>query len=353
MSLKGNVKKKCREVHSRKEIVRVALEQGTQVAVAKFGIPARTIRSWKRRFVRFGVDGLENKSTAPIRVHNRIDPKGVCAAQLRELIEKEPGLRDCQLLAKLILNPGTEALTMSWLRRTKRRLGLVQKVRKVPKKEHKKRYEINKPGYLQIDTKSVKGRYGAMYQFTAIDECSRVRFLWSSFTKGAQAAMKFLELTNEYFKGIGVAIVRVQTDNGTEFTLPGNERTIASYMSGKTEDSVFTKKCNELNIQHRLIAPASPELNGKVERSHRTDEQRIYTKYQIEDHIHLQKILDEWLIEYNEQRPHSALGNSTPIDFLKKRLHEIKNTSTLGAQNAQQDDQLKNSNNIDDLPHAA
>lgn len=348
MSLESNVEKKSEKVYSRQEVVRVAIQQGTQAAVVKFNISGRTIRSWKSRFKRFGIEGLKDKSRAPKRVHNRKDLAGRCSELLKELVENEPGLKNCQIFAKLVQNSGTESITLSWIKKAKKRLKLVREVKVTKVKEHTQRYEIEEPGYLQIDTKVVKSSDDLLYQFTAIDECSRVRFLWSSSTKGAMAAAKFLELAHEFFMKAGVHIKRVQTDNGTEYTLPSNQRTIEQYLAGKTEDSVFTRKCHELNIQHRLIKPYSPELNGKVERSHRTDQQRIYTKYKIVDQYQHQRILDDWMVEYNEHRPHHSLNGFTPLDFLKRRLEEIKTKSTQGAQS-----ELKNPDHNDELLYAA
>ncbi len=306
--------------------VRIALNHGVQFAVIKSGIPTRTVSRWKLAFTLYGMDGLRTKSFAPKTSPNQKDKTGVLAKALREIVTAEPGLLPVQVLAKLLLVDSTDVPTMSWFKRTKKKLGLNKKRRK-REKQHTTRYEIYEPGFLQIDSKSIKkdGETGEkLVQFTAIDECSRVRFLGGSYTKGARAAEKFLEHALAFYKSLGVTVVRVQTDNGTEFTLPGNERTQASYVRGDTEEALFTKACMRHGIVHRLIKPGTPELNGKVERSHRTDEERFYSRFRFDSAFKLDHALKRvWMPEYNEQRPHSSLGGHTPMEFLQRRLKEI------------------------------
>jgi transposase InsO family protein len=311
----------------RLQVVRIAMSQGTQAAALRSGLSPRTIRSWKARFKRLGIEGLRDRSRAPKRVANKKDRDGVLSQALVDLQTREPGLTRLQILIALMGQPSSDVPTLAWIGRARKRLGLTKK-RKPKTNEHKKRYEIPVPGYLQIDTKEIAkdGEPGEkLYQFTAIDECSRVRFLAGSLTKGAQAAAKFLEDAVAYFASLGVRVVRAQTDNGTEFTLPHNELTLASYARGDTNEALFTRRCQELSITHRLIKPRTPQLNGKVERSHRTDEERFYSRFTFATEHALDHALKTvWMPEYNEQRPHSSLGGQTPLEFLKRKLEELE-----------------------------
>jgi transposase InsO family protein len=311
----------------RLQVVRIAMSQGTQAAALRSGLSPRTIRSWKARFKRLGIEGLRDRSRAPTRVANKKDRDGVLSKALVDLQTREPGLTRLQILIALMGQPSSDVPTLAWIGRARKRLGLTKK-RKPKTNEHKKRYEIPVPGYLEIDTKEIAkdGEPGEkLYQFTAIDECSRVRFLAGSLTKGAQAAAKFLEDAVAYFASLGVKVVRAQTDNGTEFTLPHNELTLASYARGDTDEALFTRRCQELSITHRLIKPRTPQLNGKVERSHRTDEERFYSRFTFATEHALDHALKTvWMPEYNEQRPHSSLGGQTPLEFLKRKLEELE-----------------------------
>lgn len=308
-------------------VVRIARQQGTQTAAIRSGISERTIRSWKARFEKFGIEGLRAKSRAPKHVANKKDASGVLSAAIVRLDQTEPGLTRLQTLVILMGERSADVPTLSWISRARKQLGLTKK-KKIKTNEHRLRYEIATPGYLQIDTKEVEkdGEPGEkLYQFTAIDECSRVRFLAGSLTKGAAAATKFLEDTVNFFKSLGVTVARAQTDNGTEFTLPHNELTLASYARGDTDDALFTQKCDELGIRHKLIKPRTPQLNGKVERSHRIDNDRFYSRFRFGREAALDHALKNvWMPEYNEQRPHGALGGQTPMQFLENRLEQIQ-----------------------------
>jgi transposase InsO family protein len=307
-------------------VVRIAQTQGTQAAVLRSGVPERTVRRWKAQFQEGGVDGLRERSRRPRSSPNRKDQDGALAKALVALHREEPGLLRIQVVAKLLVVDSPDVATLSWLSRAKRRLGLTRRKRQKTR-QHTKRYEIPVPGYLQVDTKIIEkvGEKGQkLVQFTAIDECSRVRYLEGTLFKSAACAVGFLRRAVKYFDSLGVQIKRVQTDHGTEFTLPGNEMTLAAYARGDTPAAQFTQACERLGIQHRLIQVRTPELNGKVERSHRTDEERFYSRFSFgterELHHALQKV---WMPEYNEQSPHSSLGGKTPMEFLKTRLQEI------------------------------
>lgn len=311
----------------RLEVVRVATIQGPQQALIKFGIPIRTIGHWVARFNALGIDGLKDKSRAPHFVANKKDRDGTLAKALKDLHENQPGLNRMQIFAKLLLEPSPDTPTLSWLSRATRRLGLTYQPKKA-KNEHNLRYEIEEPGYLQIDTKVVEKlgeRKEKLYQFTAIDECSRVRFLGSSLTKGAKAAALFLESAIIFYKSLGVTVCQAQTDNGTEFTLPHTEATLASYARGDTAEALFTQTCKKHGIRHKLIQPRTPQLNGKVERSHRIDNERFYSRFSFaSEHTHEHALKTLWMPEYNELRPHGALGGKTPMDFLRERLAKIE-----------------------------
>jgi hypothetical protein len=308
-------------------VVRIALTQGTQSAALRSGVPTRSIGRWKAAFQKRGLEGLRDRSRKPYRSPNKKDVGGALAQALINIYDQEPGLLRIQILAKLLLVKSDDMPTMSWLVRSKKRMGLTRKKKKKTE-EHKKRYEIPVPGYLQIDTKIVDRDGGdvgeKLIQFTAIDECSRVRYLEGSLFKSAVCATAFLRRAVAFYASLGVTVLRAQTDHGTEFTLPENEMTLASYARGDTREALFDLECEKLGIKHRLIKIRTPELNGKVERSHRTDNERFYSRFKFTNDYALNHALQTvWMPEYNEMRPHSALGGKAPMDFLKTRLKEI------------------------------
>jgi len=67
----------------------------------------------------------------------------------------------------------------------------------------------------------------------------------------------------------------------------------------------------EYHIKYRPIRPRSPHLNGKVERSQRTDWDEFYSTVDL-DSPELESLLEEWQNYYNCERPHGSLNNHTP-----------------------------------------
>ena len=97
----------------------------------------------------------------------------------------------------------------------------------------------------------------------------------------------------------------VLTDNGKVFT--------GRFGKHRTE-VLFDRICRENGIDHLLTAPRSPTTTGKIERFHRTLRTEFLTGRVFQDVAHAQAELDEWIVSYNSQRPHQALGMATPAE---------------------------------------
>ena len=67
-------------------------------------------------------------------------------------------------------------------------------------------------------------------------------------------------------------------------------------------------------ICHVYIKPRTPRLNGKVERSHRTDKQEFYQLLTYTGDVDLNAKLNEWENFYNYHRPHGAFHGKTPYE---------------------------------------
>jgi transposase InsO family protein len=148
------------------------------------------------------------------------------------------------------------------------------KKRKRPTRASRRYPELETPGEkVQIDVKEVpyhclKGaarRDGKrLYQWTAIDECTRLRYVFGYEEHTPENSVNFL---NRLRKAFPFQIQTVQTDNGTEFTY--------RFIS-ETEKCPFEKALAAQGINHKLIPPRTPWHNGKVERSHRNDQRYFY-----------------------------------------------------------------------------
>ena len=122
----------------------------------------------------------------------------------------------------------------------------------------------------QMDVKFVpkecyKGKYeNSFFQYTVIDEASRERFIYPYKEHSSYSTLDFLKRAIIYF---GYKPKILQTDNGYEFT----------YTRRTDRVHPLDRLCDELDIHHKLIRPRTPRHNGKVERSHRNDQQRFYS----------------------------------------------------------------------------
>jgi transposase InsO family protein len=157
----------------------------------------------------------------------------------------------------------------------------------------------------------IPGTRTRLYQFTAIDDCTRIRVLKVYDKCNQRTAIQFID---EVRRRLPFRIQVVQTDNGAEF------------------QSDFHWHLERLDIRHVYIRPQSPHLNGKVERSHRIDDQEFYQLLDqdgVTDDIHLfNEKLREWEDYYNYHRPHGALDGQTPYErLLSKTRAQVSPTS--------------------------
>jgi Integrase core domain. len=172
-------------------------------------------------------------------------------------------------------------------------------------RERWKRYEKPEPGHrVQVDVKFISplpGTRRKYYQFTAIDDCTRLRVLRIYDRLNQQTAIQFLDYV---LAKLPFRVERIQTDNGAEF------------------QSAFHYHVLDRGIGHVYIRPATPRLNGKVERSHRIDAEEFYRMLDgvvIDDAGVFNERLREWENFYNFNRPHGGLGGQTPYERLRQK----------------------------------
>ena len=109
-----------------------------------------------------------------------------------------------------------------------------------------------------------------LFQYTAIDEFTRLRFLAACPEQSACSSADFLRRLTAWYAHCGIQVECVQTDNGFEFT---------NRFSNSKRDlpALFEKTAAEPGVRHKLIRPYTPRHNGKVERSRREDQKRFYS----------------------------------------------------------------------------
>jgi transposase InsO family protein len=172
------------------------------------------------------------------------------------------------------------------------------------------RYEKQQPGHrVQLDVKFVTPLPGAprkkYYQFTAIDDCTRLRVLKIYDRLNQKTAIQFVDYVPER---LPFQVHVVQTDNGAEF------------------QSAFHWHVLDKGIGHVYIKPRHPNLNGKVERSHRIDDEEFYRMLDgvmIDDAQIFNDKLREWEDFYNYHRPHGGLDGQTPYERLRQKMTRV------------------------------
>jgi len=182
----------------------------------------------------------------------------------------------------------------------------------------KMRYQYLKavlqPGELvEIDVKHVPGNVQGKpyFQYTAIDCASRWRYLRIYDQETTNHTLRFLE---EVMVRFPYPIRAVKTDNHATFT----NRYFGTYKRADLSSRAphaLDQFCAERGIAHYLIDPGKPAQNGKVERSHRSDNERLYTIYAFRSAKDLRKKVTKWNTEYNNLE-HCGLGGKTPNEFL-------------------------------------
>ena len=200
-----------------------------------------------------------------------------------------------------------------------KRLGLCGGKQEKPniRKSDRRYPEILVPGEkVQVDVKEVpynclKGaarRDGKhLYQWTAIDECTRIRFVYGFEEHTPENSVKFFKMLQKIFP---FKIQTIQTDNGTEFTY--------KYISD-TELCPFDIALKNAGVQHRLIPPRTPWHNGKVERSHRNDQRYFYNWEKFASVEDLNRKLKDHL-RWSNRKPMRTLGGKSPLDLLREKL---------------------------------
>ena len=85
----------------------------------------------------------------------------------------------------------------------------------------------------------------------------------------------------------------------------------------------FADWCEARTIDLRYIQPGKPDQNAFIERFNRTYREEVLDAYAFESVSQVQRITDEWLRDYNEERPHDSLGSVPPATFMPRNYREM------------------------------
>jgi transposase InsO family protein len=277
-----------------------ASPRGVAQTCRHFGISRKSFYKWKRRLAEYGEAGLADRPRTP-----RHSPRSTPADVVRKILYLRQQFRfGPSLITGYMRRFHQVSVSQSTVHRVLVRHGMNRSLAHQPRHGRKwQRYEKARPGHrLQLDVKfleRIAGSSKRLYQFTAIDDCTRIRVLKVYDACNQETAIRFID---DVLRRLPFRVLVVQTDNGAEF------------------QSKFHWHVESLDIRHVYIRPRTPRLNGKVERSHRVDDQEFYQlldKDGLTDDIHLfNEKLREWEDYYNYHRPHGALDGQTPYERL-------------------------------------
>ena len=299
----------------KQSVVKYSYKYGVTKAAIKFSECRRTIYRWRDRYDGT-LESLKDKSRRPNSHPNQHTEKEIKMIKDFKRNNKETGL----VVLWVKLREAGYRRTVQGLYHILQRLGIYERA---PSK--KKEREPNEwvtgtyPGEkIQVDVKYVPKRCMSLelqergekyYQYTALDEYTRIRYTWFTNAHDTYASSEFVKKLVKYFP---FEIKAIQTDNGFEFT---NRLSWEGFLKGKK--TLFERVLEELGIEYKVIKPHTPKQNGRVERSHRKDQERFYYKrvfYSLED---LRNRGADWRKEYNNF-PMRPLGWLSPREFLKK-----------------------------------
>lgn len=258
----------------RQAIVEYALKHGATKAAIRYNVSRQYVYRWKNRY-----DGtlqsLADRSHRPHSHPNQHTPEEI--KLINDMRRRNPHAGLVVFWVKLRMRGYTRSI--SGLYRFLRKQGMMAEKLPNPKYIPKPYEQMRYPGQrVQIDVKFVPascivGQEAGCkwYQYTFIDEFTRFRYLEAFQEHSTYSSSEFIKHVVQKFP---YAIECVQTDNGLEFTNRLSNR-------NSKKPSLLEITLRQLGIRHKLIRPFTPRHNGKVERSHRKDNEDFYASHKF------------------------------------------------------------------------
>ena len=255
----------------RQSLMQYAGKYGVSRAGRKYNRSRSYIYFWKARW-----DGTVQSLACPSR-RPHSHPNQHTEAELkliRDMRRRNPELGMVELWHRLRKRGYTRRPES--LFRVMRKLGLFPQAEKKPVYKPKPYEQMTYPGQrVQVDVKVVPRRCIAdqelrLFQYTAIDEFTRLRFLGAYPEQSTYSSADFLKKLVKWYARRKIRVECVQTDNGFAFT---------NRFSNSKRDlpALFEQTAALPGTRHKLIRPYTSRHNGKVERSHREDQKRFYS----------------------------------------------------------------------------
>jgi transposase InsO family protein len=304
------------QIRQRARWFELAAEVGSvTVACERCGISRKTYYKWRKRFqiAQGAKTALLDQSRRPHQPRRKVKK----ALRRRLLTLRQRTHLGPARLRALLRAAGVRGVpSAATIAKVVKQAGLTRKRRAKPKR-YRRVFVVPRPGDLvQLDVKwvpyLVEGRQ--LFQFTAIDCCTRLRLVSLAEEMTISTAKAFAQYVLSTFP---FPIQIVQTDNDSLFThwYTAGPKTP---LDRPVKAHPFTLMVESFGAIHRLIPPRTPRLNGRVERSHQTDEQEFYQRQRSTTRADLRRAFARWLWHYNHTRVHTGAGmhGRTPLQVL-------------------------------------
>lgn len=322
-------------IEKRLEIIKFFDDYGESATKRAFGKSRSTIYLWKQKLTKCGgkLSSLAPGDRTPIRKrHRQVHP--FILDFILEYRTEHPGVDKttitpllglaCQRAGIKTISESTVGRIIHDLKEKGRlpkssRLTINARYDKLVTREEKtKRHKMRRKGFyptqpgelVEIDTVSIFACGLKRYLLTAIDLPTRFAFAYTYKSSSSANARDFLEKLQSVSP---FPIVRVQTDNGHEF------------------EKLFSQACTEQHLVHYFNYPRHPQSNSHLERFNRTiQEQFAYWHIDALDELSdFNRKLMHYLIWYNTERPHRAIGKLPPLRYYLDKFVTPLNSNML------------------------
>lgn len=260
----------------------------------RYKVNRTTIWRWKRQYDG-SIESLEPHFSRK-NMHHPNEQTAEEKKHIYDLVRRNPNIGLNELYGKLYRdynyhrNPVTlyRFLRKSNIKEHKKRVAYKPKHYETPLRAGEK-WQLDVK-YIPLECYSGNEACERYYQYTVIDEATRKRFIRAYKEQSQESTIDFVLNAMKFF---GYKPRTIQTDNGQEFT----------FLKGETKDGrihKFDRLCLHFGIKHKLIRPRTPRHNGKVERSHRNDNERFYRYLRYYSFDDLQKQMTVYLKRSND-----------------------------------------------------
>ena len=280
----------------RQSLLKYAEKYGVTKAAIKYKVNRQYVYRWRKRYDGT-LESLRERSHRPHHHPNQHTPEEL--KLISDMRRRNPHAGLVVFWVKLQQRGYTRSI--AGLYRVLIKLGEMAVKPPNPKYIPKPYEQMQYPGQrVQIDVKFVpaacianKASGEKYYQYTAIDEYSRYRYLEAFQENSTYSSAQFAIHVIEHFAKMGITVECIQTDNGFEFT---------KRFGGSAPDdlTLFERTLKQREVRHKLIRPYTPRHNGKVERSHRKDNEYFYASHKFFSFEDYRKQLAVWQYKYND-----------------------------------------------------